>query len=142
MIDIEKIKRYAAEIRENTRLIKEYTTSEKDFFSDKRNILSVKHLLLQSIESTAIICNHLLSKMGKIAPSGYTECFKGLEEIGAFGREATEKFVRMARFRNILIHHYLKVDDKEVFKYTKENLTDFEDFLEGIFNFLKKKKLL
>lgn len=137
MVDIERIKRYAKEIRENIKLIIEYTSNEEDFFKDRRNILSVKHLLLECIEGCAVICNHILAKVGKVAPAGYVECFKGLGEIGVFDEEFTLRLTKMAGFRNLLVHHYWKIDDKKVFAYAKNNISDFDKFLKGIAKFVK-----
>jgi len=36
----------------------------------------------------------------------------------------------MARFRNILVHRYWEVNEKKVYQYAKENLVDFEKFIE------------
>ncbi len=137
MVDIERIKKKAIEIRENIQLIKEYTgVGEKEFFKDKRNVFTLRYLLLESIEACASICNHILTKKGKIAPAGYTECFKGLEEIGMFDSNFTTKLVNMARFRNLLVHHYRKIDDRKVLEYSRNNLSDFDHFLKGIAKFL------
>lgn len=142
MIDIERIKKKAKEIKENILLITKYTSiSEQKFSEDMRNIFTLRYLLLELIEGCAAICNHILTKFGKIAPAGYTECFKGLEEIGVFDSEFTTKLVNMARFRNLLVHHYSKVDDHKVFEYSKKNLSDFEHFLNGIARFLKTEFL-
>jgi uncharacterized protein YutE (UPF0331/DUF86 family) len=43
----------------------------------------------------------------------------------------------MARFRNRLVHFYYRVDDKEVYDILKNNLLDFENFIESIELFLK-----
>lgn len=142
MIDIERLKKYAKEIRENIRLIEEYTGSKEGFFSDRRNVLSVKHLLLQSIESCAIICNHISSKFGKVAPSGYTECFRNLGDIGIFDDKFVKKLVSMVRFRNILVHEYIKVDDSKVLQFAQNNIIDFDEFLRGVFDFLKESEII
>lgn len=142
MVDIEYIKKKAKEIRENIQLIEEYTKiGEEDFFKDMRNVYTLRYLLLESIEGCAAICNHILMKEGKIAPAGYTECFKGLEEIGVFDSDFTTKLVNMARFRNLLVHHYSKVDDHKVFEYSRKNLSDFDQFLKTIAKFLKVESL-
>lgn len=142
MVDIERIKKNAKEIRENIQLITEYTKiGETNFSKDMRNVFTLRYLLLESIEGCAAICNHILTKMGKIAPAGYTECFKGLEEIGVFDSNFTTKLVNMARFRNLLVHHYSKVDDHKVFEFSRKNLSDFRQFLMGIARFLKIESL-
>ncbi len=140
MVDIERIKKYAKDIRENIKLIREFTkVSEKEFLKDKKLIFSVRYLLLECIEACAHICNHILVKNGKIVPAGYVECFKGLNKIGVFDKKFTEQLIKMAGFRNILVHQYFKVDNRKVYKYAKNNLKDFEKFLEGISKYLRRR---
>ena len=138
MFDIERLKRYAKEIREGIRLIRKYTQSEEEFFNDERNILSVKHLFLQCIEACALICNHILVKYGKVAPSGYRECFKGLVDTGIISKELGERLQQIAGFRHMLVHQYWRVDDRKVFEYARKDVEDFEKFLKEIGNFLKE----
>ncbi len=140
MVDIEKLKKYAKDIRENIKLIKEFVNvPENEFLKDKKAIFSTRYLLVECIEACAHICNHILVKKGKIIPAGYVECFKGLHEIGVFDKEFTETLIKMVGFRNILIHQYFKVDDRKVYQYAKNNLDDFEKFLKGVGKFLKEE---
>ena len=47
-------------------------------------------------------------------------------------RNLSIRLMNMARFRNILVHFYWKVEDERLFKILKENLKDIEIFLEII----------
>lgn len=42
----------------------------------------------------------------------------------------------MVRFRNILIHRYWQVDDRKVVQYAKQDIDDFTQVLQSIWNFL------
>ena len=46
----------------------------------------------------------------------------------------------MKRFRNILVHKYGEIDDKQAFESIHEGLRDFELFINEIEKFLKKNK--
>ena len=46
----------------------------------------------------------------------------------------------MASFRNMLVHHYEKVDNEVVFGIFKNKLGDFDLFQEFVLEYLKKKK--
>ena len=39
---------------------------------------------------------------------------------------------KMARFRNLLVHLYWKVDDREVFRVINDHLEDFDRYLAAI----------
>jgi uncharacterized protein YutE (UPF0331/DUF86 family) len=43
----------------------------------------------------------------------------------------------MAKFRNIIVHHYDQVDAEIVVGILKNNLDDFEDFKNTVVSFLK-----
>jgi uncharacterized protein YutE (UPF0331/DUF86 family) len=132
-LDLERIKNRAGEIRQSIEGIEEYASlSDGEFFSDKRNILAIKHLLLQAIEASASICSHILAKKIQKAVSSFPECFEALGEAGIIGKELSNKMKKMARFRNILVHRYWDIDDKKILEYARNNLSDFEEFLKNI----------
>ncbi len=43
----------------------------------------------------------------------------------------------MARFRNLLVHPYWRVDDREVFCVIRDHLDDFENYLLAVGRHLK-----
>ena len=45
----------------------------------------------------------------------------------------------MKRFRNVLIHKYVDIDDEMVFNNVKNNLHDFKMFKRELSDYLKKK---
>ena len=76
-INLEKLKRRISEIKENSGKIKKYASvPDNEFWQDERNILAIKHLLLQSIEACGSICSHVLAKKFFKAPSSFPECFE------------------------------------------------------------------
>lgn len=136
-VNIEMVRDRAREIRESLNKIRAYATqSDTDFFADERNLYTVMHLLLISIEAVASICNHLLAKTASKAPASYGECFEGLRELGILDETLTDRLIQMVRFRNILVHRYWQVEPERVLRYARENLEDFEDFLKGVGKFV------
>jgi len=132
-LDIKKIKFLISEIKENLADIREYTKVSQDkFWKDKRNILSVEHLLLRAIEATCNICVHLAAKELQKGVESPAECFELLEKEKLINRDLSASLRKMARFRNILVHRYWEVDEKKVYQYAKKNLEDFEKFIEII----------
>lgn len=49
-----------------------------------------------------------------------------LYENGLIDEELRGRLHNMARFRNLLVHVYGKVDDKKVYEFLKTNLGDFD----------------
>jgi len=136
-IDIEKIKQRVTEIRENIEKIKKYSSiPDNEFWGDERNILSVKHLLLVSIEACGNICVHISAKKLFKASSSFAECFENLYKSEVIDEDLSLKLRKMARFRNVLVHRYWEINDHKILDYAKNNLRDFEQFLKSIGKYL------
>jgi uncharacterized protein YutE (UPF0331/DUF86 family) len=132
-INLQVVRERAREIRESVQKIQQYAAlSDDDFWSDERNLYTVMHLLLIAIEAAAALCNHLLAKTARRVPISYAECFEGLREVHKLDDELTARLVRMSRFRNLLVHRYWEVKPAQVLHYARENLGDFEAYLQAV----------
>lgn len=49
-----------------------------------------------------------------------------------------EKLADMAKFRNMLVHIYWKIDDKKVYEIMKKNILDLEEFVEEVRNYVSR----
>lgn len=137
-IDIEKIKNRISEIREDIEKIGKYSSiPDNEFWEDERNILSVKHLLLESIEACSNICIHISAKKLFKAPSSFSECFEILYKSKIIDENLSSRLRKMARFRNILVHRYWEIENQKILEYARNNLGDFEQFLKSIATYLK-----
>ncbi|UCH98593.1 MAG: DUF86 domain-containing protein [Candidatus Aminicenantes bacterium] len=142
-INLEKLKKRISEIKEYKEKIKKYSSiSDSEFWKDERNILAIKHLLLQSIEACGSICSHVLAKKFFKSPSSFSECFEFLFESKVINRELSVGLRKMARFRNILVHRYWEIEDKKILEYAKNNLGDFDRFLEAVIGYIEKEDQL
>ncbi|MBE7549823.1 MAG: DUF86 domain-containing protein [Anaerolineales bacterium] len=139
-INVELVRHRAREIRESQGKIRSYTAQpDADFFADERNLYTVMHLLLICIEAVAGICNHLLAKTAREAPASYAECFEGLRELNILDEPLQNHLIQMARFRNILVHHYRQVEPERVLPYARENLDDFDNYLRQVGQFVGRQ---
>lgn len=73
-----------------------------------------------------------MAKLARQASASYGECFEGLREMNIFDDSPVDRLVKMARFRNILVHRYWDVDERRVLDSARHNLDDFEAFLKAI----------
>ena len=129
-INIDVVRARAREIRAAVQKIHTYTGQDTpSFMADERNLYTVMHLLLICIEAAAGLCNHLLAKAAGAAPGSFAECFEGLRELGILDPELTARMVRMARFRNVLVHRYWNVQPEKVLEYARDDLGDLDAFL-------------
>jgi uncharacterized protein YutE (UPF0331/DUF86 family) len=136
-INLEKLKKRISEVKEHKEKIEKYSSiPDSEFWKDERNLLAIKHLLLQSIEACGSICSHVLAKKFFKSPSSFPECFEILFNSGVIDNELSVKLRQMARFRNILVHRYWEIEDKKILAYARNNLADFDRFLESILQYL------
>lgn len=123
----------AREIHDSLEKIRRYTAlTDAEFFADERNLYTVMHLLLIAIEAVAALCNHILAKKAGEAPSSYAECFAGMRDLKLLDDALTARLVRMARFRNLLVHRYWEIDPTQVLRFARENLGDFTAYLQAV----------
>jgi len=137
-INIEKIKTLEKDLLDTVSEMRSITDVEEDYFiKEKKDIFSLRYLLIEAVESMANICNHILTRIAGQVPKGYPDCFEKLFHNRIITEELSDKLKKIASLRNIIIHKYWKIDDRKVFKSAKENIGDFAEFLRQINNFLK-----
>ncbi|MEW6273553.1 MAG: DUF86 domain-containing protein [Bacillota bacterium] len=111
--------------------------TEEEFLSDQIFISSAKYELIVAIEAAQSICNHLAARVAKEAPDSYADCFRILGKDKVISQELAKKLVSMAKFRNLLVHQYGKVDDTIVYGILKNDTADLITYIEQIKSFLK-----
>jgi len=130
----------ANRIRNSIKDIRKYTTAEiEEFLQEPSLIDSTKYKLLIAIEGCIAICNHFTSRMSNRVPNSYSECFEILYSLNIITQDLTQKLIKMAKFRNLLIHIYWEVDDKKIYEISKKDLGDIEEFLGQIGEFIKEQ---
>ncbi len=140
-IDVKKIRSRINEIEENLLKIRKYANiPDEEFWKDERNMYTIKHLLLQTIEAVGAICVHLIAKKLKRGVESFGECFEQLAKAKIIASSLYQELKIMIRFRNILVHSYWQIEDEKVLQYARENLEDFEKFLEAVKELLIKEK--
>jgi len=89
------------------------------------------------IETCADVAGHIISDKGYRVPATYADTFRVLYENGILNKGLFETMEKMAKFRNIIVHHYDKVDTETVIGILKKDLKDFSTYKDAIINILK-----
>lgn len=63
------------------------------------------------------------------AVNEYAECFEILKEGKLIPPELSVELIKMARFRNLVVHRYWEADDRKIIRYVRSELKPIEDFL-------------
>ncbi len=109
---------------------------EAEFLADPHKVSSAKYNLIVAIEGAVDLSHHIIAKNRYRTPEDYADTFRVLEERGAFGREFSNTMIRMARFRNRLVHIYWDISDPELYRILQTHLEDFRTFLEKFGRFI------
>jgi uncharacterized protein YutE (UPF0331/DUF86 family) len=137
-VNVDRLRDLAGHLRNTCRQLREIGNQGVEvFLSDARAANSAKYLLIVVTEAALDICNHLAARKGGRSPEDYADCMKILGELGALEEGLTVRMSKMARFRNLLVHLYWKVDDREVYRVIREHLDDFEQYLLAVGQYLK-----
>ena len=98
---------------------------------------AIERYMQLAIESCIDIAELIISDQRLPAPSTSKDTIEILGKEKIIDEEFAKRFSKAASFRNILIHDYLKIDYKELLQNLKENLKDFDKFIQEILKFLK-----
>ena len=138
MVDKTLILRKLAELEEYLGQIKEYASITVNRYSkDWKSQRVVERTLQMMIEICADIAGHIISDKGYRVPATYADTFRVLYENGILNKDLFETMEQMATFRNIIVHHYDKIDTEIVIGILKKDLKDFSAYKDAIINILK-----
>ena len=105
---------------------------DEELMSDGDRIAAVKYRFIVAIETCIDAGNHIIASEGLRAPSDYSDVFAVLAEAGFVPAELAPRLALMARFRNLLVHEYLAVEDERVAEVLRSSLRDLEAFKTSI----------
>lgn len=135
-------------IEKNLSLIQEFlielkklaSISIEGFLSDKRNPASAESYLRRSLEALFDIGRHILAKTYGFKELEYKEIARQLGEKEIVQRDYAKTLIKMAGYRNRMVHLYNEITPEEIYHILKEHLSDIERFISEIARFLEKYK--
>ncbi len=105
------------------------TLPEEAFLGDFRNVEAAKHLLQTAIEAMMDIASHIAARRRLGVPREGGEMFRRLGEAGLLPPERVPTYIRMVRFRNLVVHLYHEVDPRRVYEILQTGLDDLRGFI-------------
>ena len=106
--------------------------SKEEFLANPEKIDSAKYNLVVATEGAIDLCSHITAKSGGRSPESYADCFSLMGELGLFDDEVTQKLRQMAKFRNLLVHLYWKVDNSRVYDIIQDDIFILRHYLKII----------
>ncbi|MCL0028303.1 DUF86 domain-containing protein [Peptococcaceae bacterium] len=107
-------------------------------FVHTRNAAAAESFLRRTLEAIFDIGRHILAKNGNINIAlEYKGIAIGLKNMGIIDTSLSSQLIKMAGYRNRLVHFYHQVSDEELYSIINNNLKDIITFKEQIKRYLK-----
>ncbi|PTL36643.1 hypothetical protein CLG94_02890 [Candidatus Methylomirabilis limnetica] len=124
-LNADLVRARCAEIEESVSRLERFKTLPRDAFLGDQDTLDLAcYRLLVAMEAALALCYHVSAKRLRKVPEDYAQCFGILQEAAIIPSELAARLQWMARFRNLLVHMYWKVDYGVVYDVIRDNLED------------------
>jgi len=129
MIDSDLVRSRCQEIIDSVERIRKIRMLPLEVFLKDQDQQDIGCYRLQiAIEAALSLCYHITAKELRKVPDEYAQCFVLLEEAGFITTDLSGNLQKMARFRNLLVHMYWKIDYTAVYDIIENNTEDLEEF--------------
>ena len=114
--------------------------SFREYVENVRLKKAVERSLQVAVEACLDIGRRLIALEGFRYPEDNKDVFQVLYEEGVVLEDLLPALVEMARFRNLIVHDYARVDDAKVYGILKKRLTDFDAYARAIAAYLEREE--
>lgn len=133
MVDTNVVLSRVTKIRECVAILRRYAvTDEKSFLNNTDVSSSAERQLQIAIQAVIDIGNHVVADLDLGTPKNYRDTFTILSKNKIVSKPLSKRLGAMTGLRNVLVHDYLDVDLKIVYRILKRDLPDFEKFIGSI----------
>ncbi len=141
MVDKTLILKKLSELEQYLLQINEFSDiTIAEYSSNWKTQRIVDRTLQMMIETCLDVAGHIISDGEYRVPESYADMFKVLQENGIIKESLLDALKKMAKFRNIVVHHYDKIDPAIVVAILTKNLEDFNRFKNAMISYLKAQK--
>lgn len=136
MVDPEVVRRRLREIDRRVAALRAVAAGDRTGFlaDDDAQAMTERHLQV-ALQSAIDVAVHVLAEDSAATPEDYGAAFPLLAELGVIPDELAQRLRRAAGLRNILVHTYLAVDPRQVWRHLGD-LDDLVAFARAIETYL------
>ena len=102
--------------------------SYDEFMAEFWYLEAAVHLLQISVEALVEISRYVIRSLGLPSADSYRQVPVVLADAGYFDQTAAPIYDKIVRFRNLVVHHYYRVDPEEVYQILTKNLSDLQNW--------------
>ena len=112
--------------------------TEKEFLSDRKNPPFVESYLRKALEAVFDIGRHILAKSYGFKEIEYKTIAKELGKRKVISEELSDVLIKMAGYRNRMVHFYREVTSEELHQIILNNMEDFNRFNREVSSFINR----
>lgn len=134
MVDQAVIERILVQLEEYLRDLDEIKSKYKLIdYKDNKIIRRYTERTLQiAVEACLDLASHIISYTGFREPVDNKDCFQVLLENGIISPDLAASLKRMAQFRNVVVHNYIRINPEIVFSIVQKNKSDIVAFAKNV----------
>ena len=102
--------------------------SRDEFMADFVYLDATVRRLQTSIEALVDISRYVIRSLGLPSADSYREVPVVLADAGYLDQTSTPIYDEMVRFRNLVVHHYYRVNPEEIYNILTKNLSDLQNW--------------
>jgi uncharacterized protein YutE (UPF0331/DUF86 family) len=141
VVDEAIVLRKIAELDQYHRQISEYKSVKVNEYSGDWKLQRIIERTLQMMVETCVdIAGHIISDHGYRIPDSYADSFRVLHEEKIIDEKTCKSMENIAKFRNIIVHHYDRIDAEIVVGILHKHLNDFKNYKKAITTWLKSQQ--
>ena len=143
MVDRDLVLRKLSDLDEYQSQLQEFEgITVQQYRDDWKKQRIVERTLQMMIETCLDIANHIVADRGYRVPVNYADTFKVLGENSVLDKKLVDQMGKMAKFRNVLVHQYEKIEAEIIVGLLKRKLGDFNQFKKAVVGFVQKPQNL
>lgn len=112
--------------------------TEKEFLSDRKNPPFVESYLRKALEAVFDIGRHILAKSYGFKEIEYKTIARELGKRKVISEELSDALIKMAGYRNRMVHFYREITSEELHQIILNNMEDFNRFNREVSSFLSR----
>ncbi len=134
MVDQAVIERLLVQLEEYFRDLDEVKSKYMLVDYKKNKIIRryTERTLQVAIEVCLDLASHIISYKGFREPLDNKDCFQVLRENDIIPADLADRLKRMAQFRNVVVHDYIRINPEIVYAIVHRNIPDIVAFAKAI----------
>ena len=108
------------------------------FYKDHRNLAAAESYLRRGLEALLDLGRHILAKGFARPVAEYKDIARHLRKEGVLSDKVGKRLVKLAGYRNRMVHFYHEITNEELFRICSQELDDVETVLDEILSWIRQ----